>query len=145
MVYMADSLRITECLTGRNYPVAQEGESRAMERAYIGNVKSPGAPLYVTFAGTIEERPKIDAAGTQANVVVQRFINAWPQQSCERARADSALVNTYWKFVRMAGQPVKAVDRHREPGLTLRRAEAARGWSPGLLRDRRLQPAGRDL
>jgi copper homeostasis protein (lipoprotein) len=130
MVYMADSLRITECLTGRNYPVAQEGESREMERAYIGNVKSPGAPLYVTFAGTIEERQKIDAPGTQANVVVQRFINAWPQQSCERARADSALVNTYWKLVRMAGQPIKAVDGHREAGLTLRSADARGGGRP---------------
>jgi copper homeostasis protein (lipoprotein) len=130
VIYMADSLRITECLTGRNYPVVQERESREMERAYVGNVRSPGAPLYMTFEGTIEERPKTEGAGTQANVVVQRFINAWPQQNCERARADSELVNTYWKFVRMAGQPIKAVDGHREPGLTLRNADARGGGRP---------------
>jgi copper homeostasis protein (lipoprotein) len=131
LTYMADSLRITECLTGRNYPVAQEGDSRVMERAYVANVKSPGAPLYVTVEGSIEERPKIEAAGTQANVVVRRFIDAWPAQSCERARADSALIDTYWKFVRMAGSPVRVIDNHREPSLVLRGAGQAGGGRPG--------------
>jgi copper homeostasis protein (lipoprotein) len=127
MTYMADSLRITECLTGRNYPVAQEGESRVMERAYVGNVQTPGAPLYVTLEGSIEERPKIEGAGTRANVVVQRFINSWPAQSCERARADSALVGTHWKFVRMAGNPVRVIDSRREPSLALRSASDLMG------------------
>ena len=127
MTYMADATRVTECRTGRNYPVAQEGDTRAMERAYIANAKSPGAALYVTLEGSIEERPKIEGAGTQPNVVVKRFINAWPQQSCERAQVDSALAGTYWKFVRMAGQPVSTVQNHREPNLMLREAGPAGG------------------
>jgi copper homeostasis protein (lipoprotein) len=127
MTYMADALRITECVSGRNFPVAQEGDSRAMERAYVAEAKSPGAPLYVTIEGSIEERPKIDGAGTRTNVVVTRFINSWPAQSCERARADSPLVNTYWKIVQMAGSTVRVVDNHREPNLTLRVADAGSG------------------
>jgi heat shock protein HslJ len=127
VTYMADALRITECLTGRSYPVAQVGDSRALERAYVADVKSPGAPLYVTLQGSIEERPKTDGAGTRTNVVVDRFINTWPAQSCERARADSSLPNTHWKIVQMAGTPVRIVDSHREPSLTLRAASDGTG------------------
>ena len=129
MTYMADATRVTECRTGRNYPVAQEGDARAMERAYIANAKSPGAALYVTVEASIEERPKIEGAGTQPNVVVKRFINAWPQQSCD-AQADSALAGTYWKFVRMAGQTVSTVGDHRAPNLMLRETGPAGGGRP---------------
>jgi copper homeostasis protein (lipoprotein) len=130
IAYMADAMRVTECRTGRSYPVAQEGDTRAMERAYIADAKSPGAALYVTLEGSIEERPKIEGAGTQPNLVVKRFINTWPLQSCERAQADSALVGTYWKFVRMAGQKVGTVENHREPSLLLREAAQAGGGRP---------------
>ena len=130
MTYMADALRVTVCRTGHSYPVAQEGDTRAMERAYIANAKSPGAALYVTLEGSIEERPKIEGAGTQPNAVVKRFVNAWPQLSCERAQADSALAGTYWKFVRMAGQAVSTVENHREPNLMLRETGPAGGGRP---------------
>jgi copper homeostasis protein (lipoprotein) len=129
MTYMADAPRITECLTGRSYPVAQEGDYLAMERAYLKDAKSPGAPLYATLEGSIEERSKMEGAGTQAAVVVRRFISTWPGQTCERARADASLVNTYWHLVRMAGQPVRVIENRREPNITLRSGDGQQVFS----------------
>lgn len=129
MIYMADAPRITECLSGRSYPLAQDGDYLAMERAYLDTVKAAGAPLYVTIEGVVDERPKTEGAGTQSTMVVKRFINAWPSQACERARADSSLVNTRWRIVRLAGQSISVIESRREPNLSLRNAEGSAGYS----------------
>jgi heat shock protein HslJ len=52
--------------------------------------------------------------------VVHRFVNVWPGERCERARAAAALPNTYWRIATLAGEPVGAVEGRREPHLILR-------------------------
>ena len=42
VTYMADAALFEECLTGRRYPVAQEGEYPALERAYLADRDSGG-------------------------------------------------------------------------------------------------------
>jgi copper homeostasis protein (lipoprotein) len=120
MVYFADAARFTECLTGRNYPMAMEGAFPDAERAYLAARSAPAAPLYVTFEGAIVPRPKMEGDGLQPTIVVNRFIAAWPNERCERAMADASLVNTYWRIVRLAGDPVRAAEGRREPHLILR-------------------------
>ena len=121
MVYMADAARFTECLTGRDYPIAMEGDYLQLERTYLQRVREPGARLYVTFEGKIADRPEMDGPGTERTVVVTRFINAWPDQQCERAQAHASLTNTYWRIDRLDGKPVERVEDRREPHLILRR------------------------
>jgi copper homeostasis protein (lipoprotein) len=123
MIYLADAARFTECLTGRDYPIAMEGEYLQLERAYLETVREPGARLYVTFEGTIRDRPKMDGPGAERTIVVSRFINAWPDQQCERAQAHASLTNTYWRIDRLDGKPVERVEDRREPHLILRREE----------------------
>lgn len=123
MTYMADAARFTECLTGRSYPVAQEGDFMKMQRGYLAAVGKPGAKLYVTFGGSITDRPNMEGRGTERAVVVRRFINAWPNETCERAQADVSLTNTYWRVVRFGDEPVQAVSGRREPHLILRKGD----------------------
>jgi heat shock protein HslJ len=123
MADMADAARITECLTGRDYPIAMEGDYLLLERAYLETAREPGARLYVTFEGTISDRPKMDGPGTERAIVVTRFINAWPDQQCERAQAHASLTNTYWRIDRLDSKPVERVQDRREPHLILRREE----------------------
>jgi heat shock protein HslJ len=123
MIYMADAARFTECLTGRDYPIAMEGDYLQLEGAYLATAREPGARLYVTFEGTISDRPKMDGPGTERAIVVTRFINAWPDQQCERAQAHASLTNTYWRIDRLDGKPVERVQDRREPHLILRRQE----------------------
>ena len=122
LTYMADAARFTECMTGQSYPVAMEGDFIALEHAYRAAAERPGAPLYVTFDGAIVDRPKMEGEGVERTVLVTRFINAWPDQQCERAMAHAALANTYWRIVRLGAETVHAMPGTREPHLVLRNA-----------------------
>jgi copper homeostasis protein (lipoprotein) len=119
MTYFADSPRIVLCATGRNHPLAMEADFLKAQETYRQMAKPPGSPLYVTFEGTIAQRPKMEGEGTETAVVIRRFIDAWPGQTCERARADASLVNTSWRIVRFGETPVSAADNQREPQLVL--------------------------
>lgn len=129
MMYMADAARFTECLTGRSYPVAQEGDFVRMQRAYLEDVKQPGARLYVTFEGMITDRPRMEGSGVERSAVVTRFTGAWPEQRCERARADASLANTYWRIDSIEGHPVSPTNGRREPHLLLRQADQRRTYA----------------
>jgi uncharacterized lipoprotein NlpE involved in copper resistance len=91
MTYMADAARLTECLTGRSYPVAMEADYLPMERAYLKAAKSPGAPLYVTLEGSIVDRPRMEGAGVERTVVVNRFIDARPDRRCKKPMTNGGL------------------------------------------------------
>ena len=83
--YMADAARFEDCLTGRSYPVAMEGDYIQLERAYREAAKpEPGAPLMARFEGDITRRPAMEGRGLVPTVVVRRFIGVWPDQRCER-------------------------------------------------------------
>jgi copper homeostasis protein (lipoprotein) len=120
MVYLADAVRFTECLTGRSYPIAQEGDFVKMQRAHLKNVKEPGARLYVTFEGLITDRPRMEGSGAERSVVVNRFINARPHGRCELVQADASLTNTYWRISSLDGNSVSPANALREPHLVLR-------------------------
>jgi heat shock protein HslJ len=120
--YMADAAVFTECRTGERYPVAFEADWIRAERAYLEADKpEPGAPVYATLEGKVVERPRMDGAGAEPTLVITRFIHLWPHQSCERARAEADLTGTYWRVVRLGGEPVAPVADAREPHLILRR------------------------
>jgi copper homeostasis protein (lipoprotein) len=129
MTYMADAASFTECMTGRRYPIAMEGDFVKLERAYVAAVAAPGAKLYVSFDGSIIDRPKMEGEGVERTVVVNRFINVWPGEQCERARAHASLSNTYWRIVRLGGDAVRAAEGHREPHLVLREGDGRRDYS----------------
>lgn len=87
--YLADAASFTECLTGRRYPVAFEADWPSAESAYLAAVAEPGGLLHTTFEGQLVERPKMDGEGTQPTLMVSRFINVWPGQSCGRDRGQT--------------------------------------------------------
>lgn len=124
LVYMADAARLTRC-DGFELPVAMEADWIRMERAYTATAKPPGSPLHVSFEGHVTKRPTMEGDGTEAAMIVTRFIRAWPGRSCERSRADASLVETYWRAVVLAGQEAKAAAGRKEPQLRLRAGEAS--------------------
>ncbi len=83
MTYLADAARFTECLTGRSYPIAQEADFIAMQKAYREGTAEPGAKVYVTFDGSITSRPRMEGEGMVRSVVVNRFGKSWPGKHCE--------------------------------------------------------------
>jgi copper homeostasis protein (lipoprotein) len=102
------ALRFRECLTGRTYIASDEGDVTAARQAMIASADTDS--VYVTMEATLH--------GT--NVVVRRFINAWPGESCERSLADATLINTYWRLDRIDHERVRAPLTAREPHILLR-------------------------
>ena len=89
----------------------------------------PGGRLYVTFAGTVTDRPGMEqGSGNVRTVVANSFIDAWPNQNCERSRTDASLKNTYWRITRIDEQPVNTESGQREPHLLLRDVDGRQSY-----------------
>ena len=119
--YLADAAIFEECMTGRSYPVAMEGDYLALERAYTALDKAePGAPVMASFDGELTRRPPMEGKGTVPTVVVRRFVGLWPSQTCERAMSHASLSNQYWKILSLKGEAVAPVEGSGEMHLVLR-------------------------
>jgi len=133
--YLADAAMIEECLTGRRYPVAMEGDYLALERAYttLPN-RTPGAPVMASFEGDLTRRPAMEGTGTVPTVVVRRFVGLWPGQTCERAMSHASLSPQYWRIVTLRGERMRPMEGTREPHLILRGADAGYSATAGCER-----------
>jgi copper homeostasis protein (lipoprotein) len=116
--YMADAAAITLCADDGRLPVAMEADYKALEAAYLKERQQPGQALLVSLEGLIAPRPSMeDGRPPWLNLVVERFINIWPRESCGNPLADSPLRGTYWKLVRLSGTPVRVAEAQPEPHL----------------------------
>jgi copper homeostasis protein (lipoprotein) len=118
--YMADAGIFTECRSRRRMPVAQEQDNAASEAAYTRARHAPGEELLVGLEGQIAMRPKMEGEGVQPTLVVERFINVWPGESCGAQLATANLENTYWKLTRLGNDAVIVGEKQREPHVILR-------------------------
>lgn len=80
--YMADAGRFTECLSRLSLPVAQEADNAALERQYSFARNTPGEAILVSLEGRIVNRPKLDGAGKEQVLVVEKFLNLWAGETC---------------------------------------------------------------
>lgn len=126
LTYEADAARFTECLTGRDYALAEEGDYAALEHAYLAAGAEPGGPIMASFDGGIVQRPSADGSGAEPEVLVERFVGVWPGETCERAMGTASLTNTYWKILRLGETEVAPGEGRREPNLILREGEEPR-------------------
>jgi copper homeostasis protein (lipoprotein) len=122
-VYMADAALFTECVTGKRYPVAFEGDSVSLERAYLEVRQQPGVEVLVSLEGRIAERPAMEGNQTEPSLVVERFISVWPGETCGARGSVSELENNYWKLTRLGDQPIPTFDGQREPHLVFHSEE----------------------
>ncbi len=117
--YMADAGILTDCRTGKKYPVAQEGDNATLENVYAKTRKSPGEPVLVTLEGRIASRPKMEGSGNEEKVIVDRFGSFSPGGTCEENQPTTKLENTRWKLVELNDKPVTPVSDRQEAYLQL--------------------------
>jgi copper homeostasis protein (lipoprotein) len=132
--YMADAGRFTECLTRRNWPVAQERDNAVLESAYSKARRQPGEELLVNLEGQVAMRPKMEGEGQQPTLVVERFIGVWPGETCGARFATEPLENTYWKLTRLGDTPVTVASQQWEPHFILNPQSRRVGGSGGCNR-----------
>lgn len=126
MTYMADAAVFQECRTGREYPIVQDDNYLALERAYLADQSAAGAPLYVNVEGALLMRPGMEGPD-QRSIVVDRFVRTRPGITCERQRADASLTNTYWRIDTLLDENVPDLQPgSQEPHLILRGSDENR-------------------
>lgn len=116
--YFADAATFRPCADGAVVPVAMEGEFLALQRAYLDARAEPMQPMLVDVEGRMLSRPSMEAGKPpRRTLVVDRFVGAFPRETCGAPGATSPLRNTYWKLVRLDGKPTAAFAGQREPHL----------------------------
>ena len=141
LTYVAEEARFTECLTGRDYPLVEDGDYEALEHAYLAAGAEAGGPIMASFDGgdRAASPRRTAAAAPEPKVLVERFVGVWPGETCERA-VDKAAPHQH-----LLEDP--AARRHRgrrRRGAARAEPDPARGRA-ALHRDGRLQPDHRQL
>lgn len=118
--YMADAARITLCNDGRSLPVAMEGDFRALESAYAGARPKPGQAVLVVVQGKVAQRPSAEwGRPSEPTLVVDRFEQVRPRETCTQRVVDSPLRGTLWQLIQLDGQRVTPASGQRMPQLTI--------------------------
>ncbi len=117
--YLADAASLSECLSGRRWPVLIEGAHVDLERAYLAQGEG-GRWVLATLQGRFEMREPEPGLPPREAIVVERFERLWPGETCAAdAPATASLLNTRWRLVEIDGQPVTLAAGQREPFLQL--------------------------
>jgi heat shock protein HslJ len=91
---------------------------QVLEAAYLKERLEPGQALLVSLQGAVAQRPSAEEnQPPRSALVVERFIEARPRETCGNPLADSLLRNTYWKLLSLDGAPMHVGERQREPHL----------------------------
>jgi copper homeostasis protein (lipoprotein) len=104
--YIADAGTFTECTTGWGLLVAEKRDSETLETAYARRRQQPGEELKARVDGRLVVRPHPDAGVEQRMLVVERFIDMTPGETCDAPFSALTLDNTYWRATQLEGQPV---------------------------------------
>jgi heat shock protein HslJ len=122
---MADAPRFRDCRSGLEWPVAMAEDYAALERAYTAQRGEPGGELLVSIDARIEQRPRMEGEGTEATLVVEKFLHAKPGENCAgriapgRATQEELLGNTRWVPIRIGDHAMTVASGQREPWIEL--------------------------
>jgi len=88
--YVGESALFRACGADDEKPVATEGDSGKLERAYVAAAKTPAEALLVRFEGSLIWQPKTDADGMigdgkEQAWYVERFMALEPDAGCPAA------------------------------------------------------------
>ena len=115
--FTADAALLRECVTGRRYAVPARDDHLALAQAYLQARREPGDELLVNAEVRIVRQPRLDGAGDEDAMVIERFTGIWPGETCGTPTVDASLCNTYWRLVRLGQEPVAVSSKRREPHL----------------------------
>jgi len=118
--YMADAALFKECLTGKYYPVAFEGDNVALEKAYVKDANGSGEFIKVEVKGKIVKRPKMEGEGEEDTLLVERFISMEKKKDCSEHHENVPIINNYWKLILLNGENVSTQENEREAHILLK-------------------------
>ena len=117
---MTHEARFSDCLSGLQWPVSQQGAYRDLERAYAAQKKKTKASsdLLVSLDARITAVPA-EAGGGEPTLVVERFLGASPSQICAEAPIALELPHNRWRPTVVGGRAVVVSSHQHEPWIVL--------------------------
>jgi heat shock protein HslJ len=116
----ADGAMFTHCATRARFPIAREGDFEVLANAYASVPHEPGAPVVVSLVGRLQPLPIVEGNPPRDQLIVDRLLRIWPDETCEKATVHTTLDNTYWKLVELNGKPFATHEDQREVHVILR-------------------------
>ena len=116
--YVADAPVFRDCRNNRVYPVAKEADFEELEKAYLYSGTETGKELMVNVEGRLVIKPTVNPNQRNIKLIVDSFKALYPGKNCT-TMVDEPLVNTYWKLVEVAGNPVETPEGQREAHMVL--------------------------
>lgn len=118
--HFADVSSFADCQSGREMPVAMEGDHLKLERAWSKARSGPGEPVLASVEGRIEQRVNMEGP-LRPMLVVERFVAVHPGEACPKPEPKPEqrkhiqpvsktppFVGTHWTLSRLGGKPVSA-------------------------------------
>ena len=118
--YMADSAMFKDCITGKYYPVAFEGDNVALEKAYLKDNNGSATYIKVEVKGKVVMRPKMEGDGEEGVLYVEQFIRLEKNADCTKQHAAVPITNNYWKLMTLYAKEIKIEANEREAHILLR-------------------------
>ena len=115
-----DGATFTHCATQVRYPITREGAFDALRRAVADAPHDASKPLVVSLVGRLQPLPIVEGSPPRDQLIVDRVLRVWPDETCEKIGVDTSLDNTYWRLVELNGKAVATHEDQREVHLTLR-------------------------
>lgn len=137
--YMADAATFVDCRSGLRFPIAPGSEAGELEKVFraeamkrdslAGRTNSAGGqPLVVQLQGRIASHPPAGMEGNHATLIVERFLSAFPGETCGARGVTHALEGTRWVLTRIGTEPVRLSTSQREAFLTFGKGSRVTGF-----------------
>ncbi len=115
-----DLATFTQCGTHARYPFARDGAFDELRRAVAESPHDASQPLVVAVVGRLQPLPVVAGSPPRDQLIVDRVLRVWPDETCEKSGVETTLANTYWKLVELNGKAVATHENQREVHLTMR-------------------------
>ena len=87
-------------------------------QSYVGLGHACRQPLVVQLQGRIASHPPAGMEGNHATLIVERFLSAFPGETCGARGVTHALEGTRWVLTRVGTEPVRLSTGQREAFIT---------------------------
>ncbi len=105
-VYYADAAILTECASGRQYPVAMTGAYRELETRYGASGAAGGSPAVVRIRARLADAPVGEGDGRATAVFVEGVERVEAEGACAALELRRAVDGVEWQLTELGGEPL---------------------------------------
>ncbi|PIE59557.1 MAG: hypothetical protein CSA32_03150 [Desulfobulbus propionicus] len=110
---------LTECSSGKNFPVDPSGNFNELEKVYRKTPHQKNEALLVSFEGSLFPTPGGRKLRDRDVVIVKSFNRIYLDQDCRGKKTKKSIFDIQWTAVEIEGEPVTPKEKQRAPCITL--------------------------